>query len=78
MPYRVRVLKDGESLNAPWLDLADLRRRGALVIAGRPELAASIDEAPVEVRDLSGFVRPMLPGVKAPPPIYFGVIAPGS
>lgn len=77
LPYRVRVLKDGESLNAPWFDLADLRRRGALVIAGGPDLAAAIDGAPVEVRELTGFVRPTLPGVKAPPQIYFGVIAPG-
>ena len=53
-------------------------RVGALVVAGGPDLAASIDDAPVEVRDLTGFVRPMLPGVKAPPQIYFGVIAPAS
>ena len=78
LPYRVRVLKDGETLNAPWFDLADLRRRGALVIAGGPDLAATIEGAPVAVRDLTGFVRPTLPGVKAPPQIYFGVIAPAA
>jgi hypothetical protein len=76
LPYRVRALKDGETLNAPWFDLADLRRRGALVIAGEPDLAAAIEGAPVAVHDLTGFVRPTLPGTKAPPEIYFGVIAP--
>ncbi|THD43168.1 MAG: glycosyltransferase family 39 protein, partial [Bradyrhizobium sp.] len=78
LPYRVRVLKDGASYNAPWFDLADLRRRGALVIAAGPDVEAAIDGAPIEVRDLTGFDRPVLPGVKTPPRIYFGVIAPGT
>ena len=77
LPYRVRTLKDGETINAPWFDIADLRRRGALVVAGNPDLKATLDGAPVEVRDLTAFVRPTLAGVKAPPQIYFGVISPG-
>jgi hypothetical protein len=78
LPYRVRALDGGDRRNAPWFDVADLRRRGALVVAGRPDLKATLDGAPVEVRDLTAFVRPTLPWVKAPPQIYFGVISPGS
>jgi 4-amino-4-deoxy-L-arabinose transferase-like glycosyltransferase len=78
LPYRVRTLDSGDTRNAPWVDVADLRRRGALVVADGPNLAPTLDGAPVEVRDLTAFVRPTLPGVKTPPPIYFGVISPGS
>ena len=76
LPYRVRALDGGDRRNAPWVDVADLRRRGALVVAGEPDLKATIEGEPVEVRDLTAFVRPTLPGVKAPPQIYFGVISP--
>jgi hypothetical protein len=46
------------------------------VVAAGPDLKATIDGAPIEVLDLTAFVRPTLPGVKAPPQIYFGVISP--
>jgi hypothetical protein len=76
LPYRVRVLEGGDRRNAPWVDVADLRRRGALVVAGNPDLKATIEGEPVEVRDLTAFARPTLPEVKASPQIYFGVISP--
>ncbi len=77
LPYRVRALDGGDTRNAPWFDVADLRaaRRAGGRRAG-PTSKATIDGAPVEVRDLTAFVRPTLPGVKAPPQIYFGVISP--
>ena len=78
LPYRARVLKDGLSLNAPWLDVADVRRRGALVVADTPTPVEAIDGVAAPVRDLTGFTRPTLSGVRAPPTIYFGVIDPGS
>ncbi len=76
LPYRVRALDGGDRRNAPWVDVAELRRRGALVVAAGPNPAATLDGEPVEVRDLTAFVRPTLAGVKAPPQIYFGVISP--
>jgi len=76
LPYRVQALDGGDAINPPWFDLADLRRRGALVVAGKPDPKATIEGEPVEVRDLTAFVRPTLPGVTAPPQIYFGVISP--
>jgi hypothetical protein len=77
LPYRVRALEGGDTRNAPWFDVADLRRRGGLAVAGRPDFVATINGAPVEVRDLTAFARPTLRGVVAPPQIYFGVIPPG-
>ena len=76
LPYRVRALGGGDTRNAPWIDVAELERRGALVVADRPNPKATIDGAPIEIRDLTAFVRPTLPGVKAPPMIYFGLMAP--
>jgi hypothetical protein len=79
LPYRVRVLKDGLAINAPWIDIADLRRRGALAIMGEPLPARrSVQGAEVEVRAITAFSRPPMRGAKARPTIYFGVIAPGS
>ena len=76
LPYRVRALDGGEPRNAPWIDLGDLRRRGALAVFGAPNPSATVDGAPVALSDLTAFARPTLPGVKAPPQIYFAVIAP--
>lgn len=76
LPYRVRALDGGDRRNAPWVDVDDLRRRGALVVTGAPDLKATIEGEAVEVHDLTGFARPTLPGVRAAPQIYFGVILP--
>jgi len=79
LPYRVRAFKDGLTINAPWIDVADVRRSGALVVSGDPLAPhASLDGAEVEIRDVEAFSRPVMRGVKAPPKIYFGVIAPNS
>jgi hypothetical protein len=79
LPYRVRAFKDGQTINAPWIDVADVKRRGALVVSGDPLAARrSLDGVEVEIRDMAAFSRPVTPGVKAPPKIYFGVIAPNS
>jgi 4-amino-4-deoxy-L-arabinose transferase-like glycosyltransferase len=76
LPYRVRALDNGDTRNTPWVDVADLRHRGALVVAAKPKPDATINGAPVVVRDWTGFVRPTRQGVRAPPQIYFGVIDP--
>ena len=36
LPYRVNVLEDGEPKNAPWLDLAPLKEKGALIVSEQP------------------------------------------
>jgi len=79
LPYHVRAVKEGRTADAPWIDIADVRRQGALVVFADPEATdRTLDGAPVEVRDAAGFTRPVLANVKAPRMIYFGVIAPGS
>lgn len=79
LPYRVRALKDGLSMNAPWTDIADLKRRGALVVVWNdPTASRSLDGVDVQVSAITAFPRPVMRGAKAPPTIYFGVIAPGS
>jgi hypothetical protein len=79
LPYRVRVFKEGDRENAPWIDVADVRRKGALVVFGQlPSAGRRLDGGAVEIRDIEAFSRPVMPGVKAPPTIYFGVIAPSS
>ena len=72
LPYRVRVLENDEALNAPWLDLADLKRRGALVVAPRA-LAQGTKVQGVEVRATTRFARPTVRRAAAPD-IYFGVM----
>jgi hypothetical protein len=39
-PERPRVLIDGDPRRAPWIDLGDLKRRGAVVVwtAGDPQI----------------------------------------
>jgi hypothetical protein len=80
LPYHVRVLKDGSTNNAPWIDIADIRRRGALVVAGKAlEPKQSLQGLEVSVRDADFFYRPLAPRAKQrAPKIYFGVIAPDS
>ena len=79
LPYHVRALKEGQTINAPWIDVADVRRSGALVVFGTPRSTPrDLDGVPVEIRDIGEFSRPVMPGVKAPRKIYFGVIAPNS
>ncbi|MGD0642384.1 MAG: glycosyltransferase family 39 protein [Roseiarcus sp.] len=79
LPYHVRAFKDGQTINAPWIDVADLRRSGALVVSGFPLASQrNLDGVSVEIRDAEEFSRPIMPGVRAPPKIYFGVIAPNS
>ncbi len=45
LPYRVRALDGGDTRNAPWFDVADLRRRGAWWSPASPDLKATIEGA---------------------------------
>jgi len=76
LPYRVRVLQDDDPANAPWIDLADLRRRGALVVSPR-WLAEGTRVEGAEVRQIEKFERPMRRGASSEP-IFFGILPPDS
>ncbi len=75
-PYRIRMLQDDDLANAPWIDLADLRTRGALVVSPR-SLAAGTRVEGVEVQQIEKFERPMRRGVSSEP-IFFGLLPPNS
>jgi 4-amino-4-deoxy-L-arabinose transferase-like glycosyltransferase len=76
LPYRVRVLQDDDPANAPWIDLADMRRRGALVVSPR-RLAEGTRVEGAEVRQIEKFERPMRRGASSEP-IFFGILPPNS
>ena len=76
LPYKVRLLQDDDPADAPWVDLADLRKRGALVIAPR-SLAQGVLVEGVEVQQIEKFQRPMVRGPSREP-IFFGRLMPTS
>ena len=76
LPYRVRLLQDNDPANAPWIDLADLRRRGALVVSTR-RLAPETWVGSAKLQDIQEFNRPMARGA-ASKSIFFAVLPPDS
>jgi len=75
-PYRIRMLQDDDPANAPWIDLVDLKKRGALVVSPR-SLALGTRVEGAEVRNIERFERPMRRGVSSEP-IFFAVLPPDS
>ena len=76
LPYRVQTLEDGDPTRSPWIQVADLKRRGALVVATQP-MADGLRVLGVRIERIEEFDRPILRGGIAEP-IYFGVLPPGS
>ena len=74
---RARVFKDAKAINAPWLDPADIRRRGALVIATeKPPATVEIAGRPAAIADVRRIDRPLTRGRQAPPTLWLGAIPP--
>jgi 4-amino-4-deoxy-L-arabinose transferase-like glycosyltransferase len=69
LPYRVRVLTDGDPAEAPWIDIADLKRRGALIVSpgGLPPGVKVLGEEPVDVVSVE---RPMRRGATDEPMVF--------
>ena len=76
LPYRVRLLQDDDPANAPWVDLADLRRRGALVVSTR-RLTPETWTRSAKIQDIQEFNRPMARGTTSDS-IFFAVLPPNS
>ncbi len=76
MPYHVRVLRDDNPANAPRIELADLRKRGALAASPR-SLAEGTRVERAEVQQIEEFQRPMRRGASSEP-IFFAVLPPDS
>ncbi len=77
LPYRVRVMENGSLLDSPWIDVADLKRKGALVVAPLGFQPGTRVQG-VEVTDLVVVPRPVKYGMGNSTPIAFGIIRPGS
>lgn len=77
LPYRTRVMENGSLRELPWIDVADLKRKGALVVAVRAITPGTMVQG-VEVTDLVVVPRPMKRGTRNVSPIIFGIIRPGS
>ena len=75
LPYRVRVLIEGSTSNAPWIDADDIRRKGALIVSGTPLTAVeTINDKPIDIEAITTIVRPVMRGAVAPPFFYLGVL----
>lgn len=74
LPYRVRLLPDDDPANAPWIDLTDLRRRGALIVATR-RLTPETRAQSAEIQDIQEFNRPMTRGATSES-IFFATLPP--
>jgi 4-amino-4-deoxy-L-arabinose transferase-like glycosyltransferase len=77
LPYRTRVMENGSLRDSPWIDVADLKRKGALVVAVRAITPGTTVQG-VEVTDLVVVPRPMKRGTRNVSPIIFGIMRPGS
>jgi hypothetical protein len=77
LPYRVRVLENGSQRDSPWIDVEDLKRRGALVVAPTALMPGTTVQG-AAVTDIVVLPRPMKHGVGISVPMTFGIIRPGS
>ncbi len=74
---RARVFKDADPINAPWLDPADIVRRGALVIgADKPPPSVKLGSESVAIESATVVNRPLTRGRQPPPTLWLGVIRP--
>ena len=76
LPYRVRLLDDGDPSHAPWLDVTDVKRRGALIVAPGG-LAPGVKVLDVEPTDVETVQRPMRRG-STDETVVFARLPPGS
>ena len=75
---RPRVFEDANPKHSPWIDLADLVRRGALVISTRP-LTPADHVGGHPITRITEFERPTVrAGFRDPRKIYFGIVPPAS
>ena len=73
LPYRVSAIDDGEPATAPWVDIDDLKRKGALVVAiGRIWPGLKLLGEPVE--PVGSYPRPLARAVSSKKIVSFGII----
>ena len=72
---RPHVFEDADRKLSPWIDLADLAHRGALVVSPRP-LTSADNVAGRPISFISEFERPTIRVFSRSRPIYFGIVRP--
>ena len=74
----IHVMEDGSLAASPWIDVADLRKNGALVISPVPlETDATVQGLPV--LHIVSLPRPIVRGASKPAArIWFGIVEPGN
>jgi 4-amino-4-deoxy-L-arabinose transferase-like glycosyltransferase len=75
MPDRPHVFEDANLRLSPWIDVADLARRGALVVSVRPLTPADL-VAGKPIDAMESFPRPTVRPPSRSRTIYFGVVRP--
>ena len=72
----IHVMEDGSRVASPWIDVDDLKRRGALVVSPVP-LAA--DQWALPITHIIELPRPMVRGASQPESrIWLGIVEPGG
>lgn len=72
----IHVMEDASLAASPWIDLADLKKRGALVVSPVKLDAGTIVQG-MPVTDIIDLPRPMVRGAKATARVWFGIVKPG-
>jgi hypothetical protein len=75
LPYQPKVLEDDDPATAPWIDLADVKRRGALIVSPRVPPPATVRG--ISPEDITYFDRPMMRCARSEP-IYFAILPPSG
>jgi hypothetical protein len=75
LPYRVRTLVEAAPAMSRWIDVADVKRRGALVVSAKP-LHDGDRLLGVALEHVVERPRPMLRGSRSEP-IVFAILPPG-
>ena len=75
LPFPIAVVEDGLRENAPWFDVDDIRRNGAMLISPLP-LGARVEifGQEFEPRDVEAIRRPVLRTNKPFPTLYFATL----
>jgi hypothetical protein len=75
LPYRVQALEENDLEQSPWIDIEDLKKRGALVVAPR-NIPENGNVGGLPIHDIETVQRPSLRHSKATATISFGIIKP--
>ncbi|NDA47407.1 MAG: hypothetical protein EBY21_09065 [Alphaproteobacteria bacterium] len=77
LPYRVRVLENNSTQDSPWINLEDVKRRGALVVSPA-QLSDDQHVAGQPITALQRLERPLRGGGQDRIGLFMGIVPPAS